>query len=429
MAKDKKIRVIELFAGVGGFRLGLEGYDGKNALSGYTKSFKPYFETVWSNQWEPSTKIQHASNCYINRFGVDGHSNKNISDVNLEEIPAHDLLAGGFPCQDYSVAKQLSKSKGIVGKKGVLWWDIHRIVESKNPKYIFLENVDRLLKSPTTQRGRDFAIMLASLSDLGYCVEWRVVNAADYGFPQRRRRVFFVAYKSKLLKKSVSPIDIIEFDGIITNALPINKINSSDVNSFEINGDLSEITLNFNKEKKLSPFENAGIIIGRKVTTVSVDSNFDGPSTTLKDILLPLKEVPKEYRIDINTLDKWEYLKGSKKEERKKSNGDIFFYTEGPVVFPDPLDKPARTIITSEGGSTPSRFKLVVRQNGVLRRLHPIELERINMFPDNHTCISADTKRAFFMGNALVVGVIEKIGNSIAEHNSKVSTASKKEKK
>ena len=157
---DKLVRVVELFAGVGGFRIGLEG-----ASDAY--------KTVWNNQWEPSTKRQDASLVYQARFGVEGHSNRDINDVRTDDIPDHDLLVGGFPCQDYSVAATLSKSGGIEGKKGVLWWQIYRILDEKGdrrPDYLFFENVDRLLNSPATQRGRDFAIILASLSDLGYVV-------------------------------------------------------------------------------------------------------------------------------------------------------------------------------------------------------------------------------------------------------------------
>ena len=163
----QQLKVCELFAGVGGFRLGLERTN--------------RFEVVWSNQWEPSTKMQHASLVYEARFGKENHCNANIETVKTEEIPDHDMLVGGFPCQDYSVATSLKNSKGLIGKKGVLWWSIHRILsEKKNkPNYLFLENVDRLLKSPSTQRGRDFAVMLRSLSDLGYAVEWRVINAAE----------------------------------------------------------------------------------------------------------------------------------------------------------------------------------------------------------------------------------------------------------
>ena len=85
------------------------------------------------------------------------------------------------------------------------------------------------------------------------------------------------------------------------------------------------------------------------------------------------------------------------------------------MSFPDSLEKPSRTIITGEGGQAPSRFKHVIKQRNKYRRLTPVELERLNMFPDNHTKLDGitDSKRAFFMGNALVVGVIEKIGNTL----------------
>ena len=202
-----KIKVAELFAGVGGFRLGLEGWEKKSASSGYTKPIKSIYEIVWSNQWEPSTKTQHASLVYEKRFGKSGHSNEDITTVDVATIPDHDLLVGGFPCQDYSVATTLKNSKGLIGKKGVLWWSIHKILgeKKKKPKYIFLENVDRLLISPSKQRGRDFAIILKSLDDLGYAVEWRVINAADYGMPQRRKRIFILGYsKNTTLYKNLS---------------------------------------------------------------------------------------------------------------------------------------------------------------------------------------------------------------------------------
>ena len=86
------------------------------------------------------------------------------------------------------------------------------------------------------------------------------------------------------------------------------------------------------------------------------------------------------------------------------------------MIFPDPLEKPSRTIITGEGGKSPSRFKHVIETDKGLRRLTPIELERLNGFPDNHTSLEeiSNVKRAFFMGNALVCGVVEKIGNELS---------------
>lgn len=148
---ENKIKVVELFAGVGGFRLGLEGWKGKSASSNYQTKLNSSYKVVWSNQWEPSTQTQHASMVYENRFGKEAHSNQDIATVEVSEIPDHDMLVGGFPCQDYSVATTLKNSKGLIGKKGVLWWSIHKILSEKEhkPKYLFLENVDRLLISPS----------------------------------------------------------------------------------------------------------------------------------------------------------------------------------------------------------------------------------------------------------------------------------------
>jgi len=427
MPKKEKLKVVELFAGVGGFRLGLEGWKGKSSSSGYTKRMVKNYETVWSNQWEPGVKVQHASDVYKEMFGSEGHSNEDIGIVDPKSVPKHDLLVGGFPCQDYSVAKQLGRSKGIEGKKGVLWWNIRDILEAKKPRYVLLENVDRLIKSPVKQRGKDFAIILASLADLDYMVEWRVINAADYGMPQRRRRVFIFAYhkKSSIYKKYTSPGKWIFKDGVIAKAFPVQTAKKAqlelfenlDINSFNIKGDLVEITKNFNKEKGgKGVFENSGVMIGREVWTIKTEPEYEGNQTKLKDILVSHNEVTEEFYLG-EDIERWKYLKGAKREERKKSNGEIFYYVEGPMSFPDKLNRPMRTIITSEGGTTPSRFKHVIEDHGKYRRLVPIELERANMFPDDFTNSASDTKRSFFMGNALVVGVIEGLGKALFKMN------------
>lgn len=419
---ENKIKVAELFAGVGGFRLGLEGWQGKSASSNYSENLKSLYKVIWSNQWEPSTKTQHASAVYENRFGMDNHSNKDIATVDVDEIPDHDLLVGGFPCQDYSVATTLKNSKGLIGKKGVLWWSIHRILsEKKNkPKYILLENVDRLLISPSTQRGRDFAIILQSLNELGYAVEWRVINAADYGMPQRRRRIFILAYLNNTVIynniKSATPIKWILEEGTLANSFPITTEQVLFPQEFELKGDIVYISENFNKAGKTGLFENSGLMINGRITTIKTQPNYSGKFTYLKDLILN-GEVTDDFYIDNEELDKWIYLKGPKKEMRKNSDGFEYNYSEGGMIFPDPLDKPSRTIITGEGGKSASRFKHVIQTPKGYRRLSPIELERLNMFPDNHTKLEgiSDTKRAFFMGNALVVGVIEKIGIALTE--------------
>ena len=413
------IRVVELFAGVGGFRVGLEGYPKRDDSN---------YDVVWSNQWEPSTKTQHANMVYQNRWPNANHSGENIEEVvenNFESIPDHDLLVGGFPCQDYSVATTLKNSKGLIGKKGVLWWSIEAILRRKanKPKYLMLENVDRLLKSPSKQRGRDFAVMLASLNNLGYAVEWRVINAAEYGMPQRRRRVFFLAYHntSEIYREmnEANKEDWLDSDGVIANAFPIKEIDNQ-IKTGTIEGELTAISEEFNLGEKHSPFENCGLMINGEFITVKTKPSYNGIMQTLGGKLVDVKEVPEEFYIPQEDLLKpkgWKYLKGSKSEVRQTKDGYKYNYSEGSMVFPDALDNASRTIITGEGGKSPSRFKHVVEQKGKLRRLTPIELERLNMFPDNHTKLEGitDTKRAFFMGNALVVGIVRKLGQELSE--------------
>jgi DNA (cytosine-5)-methyltransferase 1 len=410
-------RVVELFAGVGGLRLGLES-------SGW--------EVVWANQWEPSTKAQHAFDCYVSHFDTGVHVNEDINVVldeikagKREAIPDHDLLVGGFPCQDYSVAKTLNQAHGIEGKKGVLWWSIYRILEEKRPRLVLLENVDRLLKSPANQRGRDFAIILACLSDLGYLVEWRVVNAADYGFPQRRRRVFLIAHRIDESAESRwnGAFPWLLQDGSLARTLPVMTEESSvgaldgvDGPDVTLAGHPSRITQEFGWGRLTTPFRAGGVMWKRDVWTRDVRARYEGPSNVLREVLVTDEDVPGEFYIPEGQLQQWAYLKGAKREQRVAKNGHHYEYTEGAIAFPDPLDRPSRTILTGEGGSSPSRFKHVIRTpESRYRRLVPIELERLNGFPDNWTDTGMPNgRRAFMMGNALIVGIVEALGTDLA---------------
>ena len=444
----KEIKVVELFAGVGGFRIGLEGWKGKSPLSDYKKKLNSNYKVVWSNQWEPLTpKNQHANYVYENRWPKSSHCGENIEDVienNFNIIPDHDLLVGGFPCQDYSVATTLKNSKGLVGKKGVLWWSIYNIISkkgNKKPKYLFLENVDRLLASPASQRGRDFAVMLSCLYEQGYAVEWKIINAADYSMPQRRRRVYIVAYhKSTSLYKKMIKLDkkdIIEKSGVISGAFNVSFSRPEIINSGTISKEINKVSDTFNKGEKLSPFKNSGVMFEGKFYSVKTDSI--KTDEKILDSVLEKTKVDKSFYIDKNKkvkrrvipqidrepivieteYDMWDYLKGRKNQYKiNKTSGFKYKYGEGKMIFPDPRDKPSRTIITGEGGPSPSRFKHVIEEDdGSLRRLIPVELEKLNMFPENHTEHEkvTDNKRAFFMGNALVIGVVEKIGSELSK--------------
>ena len=444
---SKKIKVVELFAGVGGFRLGLEGYKGKSATSNYKKPLNSNFEVVWSNQYEPLTPTkQHASWVYEKRWTNSNHSSHDIEKVienDFDSIPDHDLLVGGFPCQDYSVASTLRNSKGLVGKKGVLWWSIYNIISKKGknkPKFLFLENVDRLLSSPAKQKGRDFAVMLSCLYEQGYAVEWKIVNAANYSMPQRRRRIYIIGYhkSSRVYKKmnSLSVNDIITRKGIISSVFKVKYKPNDKIFEGKISKKINEVSGKFNNDGKLSPFKNSGIMFNGKYFSVKTEA-LKSEKFPLKKILQKSHEVDDSFYIKKNKKvkyqkieqinadaieiktewDKWKYLKGKKSQWKiNKSSGYRYKYGEGKMNFPDSKNEPSRTIITGEGGASPSRCKHVIEESkGVFRRLTPIELERLNMFPKNHTLHQnvSDTKRAFFMGNALVVGVIEKIGQSL----------------
>lgn len=413
------IRVAELFAGVGGFRLALDGYN-DDERGWHLPAAGPY-KTIWANQWEPpgTETRQFAARCYAERFGEGSVVNEDIERVlnqveaGERSIPDHDMVVGGFPCQDYSVARPLNQAGGIEGKKGVLWWQIYRFLFLCSPKYVLLENVDRLLKSPASQRGRDFAIMLACLNERGYSVEWRVVNAADYGAPQRRRRVYIFAQKD-------APVwnveECVRETGVLAQALPISSTVTK-ANAFAIKGEPFEISENFGKGLKVSPFRGAGAMQNGEVFTAEVVPSCGGPFATLGDVLVPEAEVPEAFFIDEDKLGRWEYFKGAKKEERTHSSGYTYLYSEGGMAFPDALDKPSRTILTGEGGAGASRTKHVVKtESGRYRRLVPDELDQLQTFPKGWTDAGmTDGNRAFCMGNALVVSVVHRIGKEIAK--------------
>ena len=390
-----KYEIVELFAGVGGFRVGLEA-SGK-------------WKVIYSNQWEPGKKNQWASDCYRSHFPLGEHSNQDISTIDAKDIPDHMLLVGGFPCQDYSVASTLAK--GIQGKKGVLWWEINRIIEKKRPPYVLLENVDRLLKSPAKQRGRDFAVILSCLNSQGYNVEWRVVNAADYGFPQRRRRTFIFATLADSavarIHKTYSPEEILLQKGFFASTFKVSD--SAALKTITIPKDLVQITQTFK-----TPFSKAGFSTGHVCYTADLVSEPVAKGKTIGEILE--KNVDEKYYIKEQDLDKWTKMKGSKSEMRTTKEGFVYHYTEGAVPYPEPLDRPSRTMLTSESSKNRSTHVVMDPQTKRLRLLTPVECERLDGFPDNWTNTGMPEKfRYFCMGNALVVGAIEMMGKKLLE--------------
>lgn len=401
-----KHTICELFAGVGGFRVGLE------------KSSSDW-KTVWANQWEPSKKVQHAFECYKSHFeasgGIDEYSNVDISQVPAEHIPNHTLLVGGFPCQDYSVAS--TGARGIQGKKGVLWWEIERILSVKKPPFILLENVDRLLKSPSSQRGRDFGIIISCLAKLGYSVEWRVINAAEYGFQQRRRRTFIFAVhnttKYYMELEAQSEYEQIQDKGFFSSIFSVEKFSKENIRSINIknnyNLDILDISNDFSFE-----FGNSGVYKNGIIYTIDTNPNalLTGNQITLNEILE--KNVDEKYILSEDDLEKWTYMKGAKAIERTSKSGHKYIFREGGIAFPDFIDKPARTMLTSEGSKNRSTHVVKDISTGKLRILTPVECERINGFPDDWTNTGmTHSFRYFCMGNALVVNLIEHMGKKL----------------
>lgn len=394
-----KKTICELFAGVGGFRLGLE-------------HLNTGWETSWFSQWEPGAKTQWAHDCYVKHFGESPdlkgelHTGEDIGLMVKENIPDHTLLVGGFPCQDYSVAHTLASSKGIEGKKGVLWWQIRDTIIAKQPPFCIFENVDRLLKSPAKQRGRDFGIILACLNELGYSVEWRVVNAALYGAAQRRRRTFIFAYRNDTnygkTMKDVSAEDVLNSAGLMAKAFPIEC--HEDILEGTVPTDIVETS-----DKFAFDFRIAGYMSNGKIYTAKIKEAEEKP-IILGDILQ--RDVDKSYFIsDEARMAKWTYLKGAKKIPRKSKDGHEYVFSEGPIAFPDPWDKPGRTMLTSESTLNRSTHVVADPANGKLRTLTPIEAERLQGFDDDWTNTGMPQRMRFFcMGNALVVPMISRMG-------------------
>lgn len=400
---EMKKTICELFAGVGGFRVGME-------------RLNTGWETTWFSQWEPEKVNQWAHDCYVARFGDladmrgEYHTGEDISLMQKEFIPDHTLLVGGFPCQDYSVAHTLASSHGIEGKKGVLWWQIRDTIIAKNPAFCIFENVDRLLKSPAKQRGRDFGIILACLAKLNYSVEWRVVNAATYGAAQRRRRTFIFAYRNDTvygqIMSKISAENIVENDGLMRQAFPITQIingSHGDLGAYETDEDILFISDNFE-----FAFNKAGYMHDGQIYTCDIVEE-EIPPILLRDILE--ENVDEEFYITEDKKPKWVYLKGAKKIPRKTKDGHEYVFSEGPVAFPDPWDRPGRTMLTSE--STLNRSTHVVTDPGTgrLRLITPVEAERMQGFDDNWTNSGMPKRMRYFcMGNALVVPMITRMG-------------------
>lgn len=457
-----KFKVLSMFDGVGGFIVGLNR---ANEVAG-----DDFYKTTYTNQFEPGRKSQDAFEVGKYRYPDASHSNTDIMEVPdsyFDDMKEHgvNMIVGGFPCQDYSVARSKKFEKGIEGKKGVLFWEIIRAVKHIQPKYLVLENVDRLLKSPSKQRGRDFAIMLAAFDQLDYSVEWRVINAADYGRGQRRRRVYFFVYRNdsgwgKHINDTYSmPDDINDIleldghtydeyifkDGLFGRKFPIKsepykgRTHSEKLSIDYTRNDDSDYILDVS-DNFTGKIWNTGVMRYGQYFTIDTEPIKQDPET-LGEIVQAAKdafiadyddkskgekaydEYIDNYVIkDEERIKKFAYLRGPKKLERTSADGHKYTYSEGGMSPFDSMDLPGRTMLTSEGSV--NRSTHLLKQGDKFRIITPMEAELLQDFPANWTKYKkdadgnvvevSDRMRMFFMGNALVTTVIKRIGEELS---------------
>ncbi|MBR1454489.1 MAG: DNA cytosine methyltransferase, partial [Lachnospiraceae bacterium] len=225
--------------------------------------------------------------------------------------------------------------------------------------------------------------------------------------------IYIFAYHKKTKMyvkiKNETPNDIMKSNGIFATAFPITELKDIKVSNIKHYNDLVQIS----NEYKFD-FKKTGFMIDGKITTADFEFN-EFENVTLDDIL-EKKEIEEKYFLTKKQIEKFKYLKGSKKIKRITTNGHEYIYSEGAMAFPDDLNMPGRTMLTSEG--TVNRSTHVVKdiRTGRKRFLTSIECERLNQFPDNWTDTMNDKKRHFVMGNALVTGIVKKLGKEIYKY-------------
>ena len=330
---------IDLFAGIGGFRLGLEGVGGEGGLGNKEEPQETDgdtgtndvcvegggqpFRCVYSNEWD-----KYAAQIYKKNFGECDE--RDIRTINADEIPDHDLLCAGFPCQAFSVA---GKRLGFEDTRGTLFFEIARILKHKRPRYFLLENVKGLLSH---DKGKTFQTILGVLSDLGYGTQWQVLNSKHFGVPQNRERVFIIGHFRGKPRPKVFPLA--EDDGLHSSPHGAKKRRSQAKLSSTIRGSNMKADHTFIIHNKYGGFGEKKL---RKFTDYS-----------------PTIRTP-------------------------KGGGHIPDVVEGMRI----------------------------------RRLTPIECERLQGFPDDWTEGVSDTQRYKCLGNVVTTNVVMVIGNKLKQEH------------
>lgn len=378
------MKFIDLFAGIGGFRYGLqkvatESDCGSDSESGASQHGQRAFYCVWSNEWD-----KYASQIYKKHYGEC--DTRDIRTVDTSEIPDHDLLCAGFPCQSFSIA---GKRLGFEDTRGTMFFEIARVIRDKRPRYFLLENVKGLLSH---DEGKTFQTILGVLSDLGYEYQWQVLNSKNFGVPQNRERIFIIGHLRETSRPEVFPIG----------------------ESYSIS-----------HQTKYA--EQAG----RSRISSTIDARYGS-----------LRNAGETYLHYIGGIkgkrDMW--LKDNKQNSRNFSQGQRVYSSDGiastiagnagglggktglyaiPVLTPDRMEKRQNGRRFKNDGdpafTLTSQDKHGVYDGLSIRRLTPVECERLQGFPDNWTEGISDTQRYKCLGNAVTTLVITEIGRKLIQ--------------
>jgi DNA (cytosine-5)-methyltransferase 1 len=382
------MKAVSLFAGVGGFDLALE----RNGV-----------EVV------ASVEIDKNARKILTRHFPKSQILEDVKDVTGEQLfrfgfNSDGIIVGGFPCQDLSVA---GKRKGLAGERSGLFWEIHRLLDETKAKYFILENVPGLLSS---NGGKDLGIVLGSLAELGYGIAYRVLDAQFFGVPQRRRRVFIVGCLGDDGRTPAEILAICESSKWnIKESEPQRQNTSTDVTDSVTAGfgqssfagyseGLTTLTATSNKR----PEEN--IVISKLSTLRSAGGDVGGGSENL------IVSFAKSRRAQ-NSEDFETWIEGAVAPtlNRFENNGD----TRATVIVFDPhradgvrIQNETMNTLTGYMGTGKNNMPMVGSEFTV-RRITPIECERLQGFPDNWTEGQTDGHRYKQMGNAVAVPVVE----------------------
>jgi DNA (cytosine-5)-methyltransferase 1 len=358
---------IELFAGIGGFRIACENLK---------------IKTIWANDLDKKAAKVYSGNWNDGSF--------NLGDIwtLIDKVPRHDLLTGGFPCQPFSSA---GKKQGLRDPRGTLFQAIIEIIKKNEPKYFVLENVKRLL---SMENGQHFATIIEALSSLGYLVEWRLLNALDFGLPQNRERIIIIGTKS---------LDNI-FSYLLSNN-DTNNITEKTFNKLSYHNTWMDIT----KHNKY--FKNWGLAFNGKFISEDI-SIFSAAMRSVKLIEILEDNVHDSFFFQEDTLNR---IKNSIKVDRYYNGVQIIYNQSGGARMGYTIFGTGGIAPTLTSSSSRHYERYLVGDK--FRRLTNVEYARIQGFPDKHCNFVTPYDQYKLYGNAVPPPLVKWVINQIISNN------------